>query len=183
MKYRVKFSLVLAFFFAVIGSSAGANNGMKNLINNYENWQFFTDQVMGGVSSGKLALSNEGANKFLRMTGVVSTENNGGFIQFRSSVSGLNNEVSGVSLRVRGNGEKYYVFLRTTGTILPWQYYSAEFISGTDWQDIKLPISDFSKSNFLLRKKISPESIRSVGVVAFGKNYDALVEVSAIAFY
>ena len=45
-------------------------------------WRFFTDQVMGGVSTGQVALlPDEGG--FARMTGTVSTDNNGGFIQMR----------------------------------------------------------------------------------------------------
>ena len=39
-----------------------------------------------GVSEGKLVFANEEGESFAHMTGRVSTENNGGFIQFRTPV-------------------------------------------------------------------------------------------------
>jgi hypothetical protein len=46
-------------------------------------WRFFTDQVMGGVSTGVIAFAQEDGTSFARMTGRVSTANRGGFIQMR----------------------------------------------------------------------------------------------------
>jgi hypothetical protein len=46
-------------------------------------WRFFTDQVMGGVSSGGVDFATEDGHAFARMTGRVSTANRGGFIQMR----------------------------------------------------------------------------------------------------
>ena len=47
-----------------------------------EDWEYISDQVMGGVSVGKVEILND--NKlFLRLSGDVSTKNNGGFIQVR----------------------------------------------------------------------------------------------------
>jgi len=46
-------------------------------------WRFFTDQVMGGMSSGGVAFAQEDGTPFARMTGHVSTANRGGFIQLR----------------------------------------------------------------------------------------------------
>ena len=53
-----------------------SNVSAKNLV--YENnWAYLADTVMGGVSQGGAEFS-AGA---LRLTGQVSTKNNGGFIQ------------------------------------------------------------------------------------------------------
>lgn len=46
-------------------------------------WQGFTDRVMGGRSDMRAGISRESGDSFLRMAGVVSLENNGGFIQAR----------------------------------------------------------------------------------------------------
>ena len=54
-------------------------------------WEFISDQVMGGISSGKLDLINSQEESFIRLSGTVSTENNGGFIQYRSDYK-LDNE-------------------------------------------------------------------------------------------
>lgn len=87
-------------------------------------WAFLADTVMGGVSEGTARIE-DGA---LRLTGTVSTENRGGFIQARTALpEGLPVGTSAVRVRVRGNGERYFVHLRTTRTRLPWQYYQAGF--------------------------------------------------------
>ena len=47
---------------------------MENFKNTPENrWQFFTDQVMGGKSYGKLNFVSENNIKFARMAGNVTT--------------------------------------------------------------------------------------------------------------
>ena len=80
--------------------------------NNSRSWSFFTDGVMGGVSSGKAFLGKSGTDNFVRLEGKVSTANNGGFIQIRHSLTkSLEKDIRGISLKVRGNGEKYYVFI------------------------------------------------------------------------
>ena len=38
-------------------------------------WRFFTDGVMGGVSSGQVTFLKEDGQAYARMTGRVSTEN------------------------------------------------------------------------------------------------------------
>ena len=51
-------------------------------------WRFVTDGVMGGVSKGGLRFGRDpDGTAFARMTGDVSTANNGGFIQFRAGIS------------------------------------------------------------------------------------------------
>ena len=91
-------------------------------------WRFFTDQVMGGVSEGQARIEEIGGERALRLTGTVSTENRGGFIQARLDLDApLAPDAEGIVLRVRGDGQRYYVHLRTSGTMLPWQYYQVPF--------------------------------------------------------
>ena len=52
-----------------------------------ERWEFITDQVMGGVSTGNVSFMTEEGPNYARMTGTVSLQNNGGFIQFRRRVT------------------------------------------------------------------------------------------------
>ena len=49
-----------------------------NLTNQSQHWKFITDQVMGGISTGKVNVENINGIKCYRMTGNVSTKNNGG---------------------------------------------------------------------------------------------------------
>ena len=148
-----------------------------------EDWVYFSDQVMGGSSEGKAKVFFDADEQFIRLQGNVTTANNGGFIQIRTSVSGLKEELNGVSLKIRGNGERYYVFIRTVGTVLPWQYYKADFPSKKEWAEIKLEFNKFVRSSAWLNKKIKPDSIKSIGIVAFGRDHNALIDVAYIQFF
>jgi hypothetical protein len=44
-------------------------------------WEFVSDTVMGGVSSGRILKETISGRKATRLTGNVSLENNGGFVQ------------------------------------------------------------------------------------------------------
>ena len=74
------------------------------------------------------------------------------------------------------------MFLRTTGTILPWQYYKAEFKAVNNWKTVSIPISSFQRSSGFLSKKIKPANIKSIGLVAFGRDFKADLYVSEIGF-
>ena len=68
------------------------------------------DQVMGGVSFGKHDFLNENNKKFIRMTGYVSLENNGGFIQVRRILSKEDKKIeNGIQLELRGNNQIYFI--------------------------------------------------------------------------
>ena len=41
-------------------------------------WKYVSDRVMGGVSEGNVYLEKDGDTSFARLTGDVSTRNNGG---------------------------------------------------------------------------------------------------------
>ncbi len=148
-----------------------------------KNWSFFTDGVMGGVSQGKAFFGSTGSDSFVRLEGEVSTENNGGFIQIRHSLTkSLDNDIRSISLKVRGNGERYYVFIRTSSTLLPWQFYNASFKTSKKWSVVKLKLVDFKPSSSFLRKTIKSSSIKSIGIVAYGRDHQAKVDISEIYF-
>ena len=147
-------------------------------------WQYVSDQVMGGVSNGKVEFKDPHNDSYAVLNGQVSTENNGGFIQIRTRVDrALAAEAKGVYIRARGNNQRYYIHLRTTGTRLPWQYYQASFDVADDWQSFKLPLELFAPSSNWLRNTVKPQSIRSIGIVAFGRDHQASVEVAEIGFF
>ena len=161
----------------------------KMLIDNFnndnqENWEFISDQVMGGVSFGSYEIFNEGNLSFLKLTGFVSLENNGGFIQVRKKIKSLKNiDFKGIKINSRGNDKEYFIHIRTKFTLLPWQYYQGKFFVNSKWQEIKINLSDFKRSGVLLPQYIKPQHILSVALVAFGKKHRVNLEVSEIAFY
>jgi hypothetical protein len=139
---------------------------------------------MGGVSSGRVVFSEEGGQPQARMTGRVSTANRGGFIQMRMELDAPPpDRATGVRLVVRGNGERYFVHLRTGGTILPWQYYQAGFDTTGTWTEVRLPFAAFRPSGGLLRAELRPGSVTSLAVVAFGRDHDADIALREAGFY
>lgn len=140
-----------------------------------QRWDYFSDQVMGGVSEGQVAVTNEG----LRLTGSVSTANNGGFIQARLKTD-LPSGTEALRLRVKGNGERYYVHLRAKGTMLPWRYYQAGFDTNGAWQEVVLPLSQFTAEGGQ-RGGLIADRVKSVAVVAYGADYTADVAVTQIS--
>lgn len=149
-----------------------------------QRWRFFADTVMGGKSEGKLTFDREGDVSFARMTGTVTTENNGGFIQFRTELrSPPPKDAQGIVLAVRGNGSGYFVHVRTKGMLFPWQYYQAPFSTTGAWREVRIPFGAFKRSDESLRVTPATETIRSVGIVAYGKDYEAKVDVREIGFY
>lgn len=177
----------LVVLMALVAPPAGLAEDI--MIENFEmqpetRWRFFTDGVMGGVSTGKVAFLREDGQTHARMTGRVSTENNGGFIQMRMDLSENAPEgAAGVRLVVRGNDQRYFVHLRTTGTVLPWQYYQAGFDVTRDWMEIRLPFDAFARSGRLLRAEPRAESLKSIAVVAYGRDHDAEIDVREVGFY
>lgn len=150
-------------------------------------WEFIADGVMGGVSTGQLTFPRTRGQTWLQLTGSVSTENRGGFIQARYYLQNpLPSTAQSLWLKVRGNDQRYFVHVRTSGTILPWQYYQAGFEVTGQWQTISLPWSEFKPSDglsgSLLRATPLPEAIKSIAIVAFGRDHQAEVEVAEIGY-
>ena len=181
---------VFIFLYITINNSEDAI-GETMIIDNLttesnQRWVFFTDRVMGGVSSGSLKLVEEEGDKFYKMTGDVSTKNNGGFIQFRADLRGLNlneNDYEGLRLLVRGNGENYNIHIRTAMTFMPWQYYSVEFKTSPNWNEIIIPFSNFKRSNFYQPRGFKSKDIATLGIVAYGRDYKADIDLAKIEFY
>ena len=160
---------------------------LKNpkLTNQSQKWNFITDQVMGGISTGKFIVEKVDGVKCYRMTGDVSTKNNGGFIQIRAK---LNPEINskdykGVYVKVYGNEKNYNLHLRTGLTLAPWQYYGYTFATKKNWTKIRAPFEQFKKSNFYQPKSILGQNIKSVGLVAGFEDFKSDICLSEIGFY
>lgn len=180
-----RYNLLAILVFFNLSSGAGAEEMFETFDNDpASRWVFFADTLMGGVSMGDATFDSDASGSFVRLKGEVSTENNGGFIQVRRKLSSkLPDSTKGIRLKVRGNGEVYYVHLRTQGTRLPWQYYQAQFESTGDWIDVQLPLTAFSPSGQFLRNIPHADTITSIGIVAFGKDHTALIDAREVEWY
>ena len=150
-------------------------------------WQYISDRTMGGVSDGEATLQQEGDVFFARLTGKVSTKNNGGFIQLRSTFSFANfqkngKKLKGVRLNVRGNSETYDIFIRTDETQSYSDFYLASFSAGSNWEIIDLPFDKF-KHRYFNNLILEGKNITTFGIVAYGRDYISDVSISKIVFY
>ena len=155
------------------------------LTNQSQQWNFITDQVMGGVSTGKFRVEEVDGVMCYRMTGDVSTKNNGGFIQIRTKLTPEINSknYNGIYVIVYGNEKNYNIHLRSGLTLAPWQYYSYTFTATKNWRKIIAPFEQFKKSNFYQPKSILGQSIKSVGLVAGFDDFKSDICLSEIGFY
>ena len=159
----------------------------KYMIDNLEDekaqWNMFGDDVMGGLSKGKLSELKDNEVSFYRLEGNVSTSNNGGFIQFRTNLDLQGKSYEGIKIKVRGNNNKYYIHVRTTATVFPWDYYDISFEATGEWKQVSLPFSDFKKSRRFLPTKLNSSRIKSIGLVAYGKDFQAELDLANIELY
>lgn len=177
-------SLTAAALIAFATSAWGEGQGMHELATAQSNWEFISDQVMGGVSEGSVVREGSGDETTLRLKGTVSTKNNGGFLQARLELpDGLPASAQGVVLEVRGNSQKYYLHARTRGTVLPWNFYQASYEVSQDWQALRIPFTAFHAEGRLLRKALAPERIKSLAIVAYGRDHEADLSLRAIGYY
>ena len=156
-----------------------------NLTTQFQEWNFISDQVMGGVSSGKFEVEEIESIKCYRLTGIVSTKNNGGFIQIRSKLKPEinSNDYKGIYIKVYGNKKKYSIHLRTGLTLAPWQYYSYTFNSPKNWIEIRATFNEFKKSNFYQPNSIIGQKIKSIGLVAGFDDFKSDVCLGEIGFF
>ena len=166
-------------FLTLLNGGAMANNLIKT-----GQWVYLTDRVMGGISEGTAQFEDQGIDQVIRLSGEVSTANNGGFIQVRSPVLWeAAKGKTGIRLTVKGNGDQYFLHIRSTDTRLPWHYYQHSFQASGAWSEISLPFEDFEKSSSLLRATLGQSKIKTIGIVAYGKDYSADVLVKRLEFY
>ena len=118
---------------------------------NVKEWRIVNDGVMGGISQSSLKLTESGYGLF---AGHISLVNNGGFasIQLDTKIK-LPKEKKFIVLRVKGD-RKYFEF-RLKGSVYQAESYVHRFATSGEWENIKLPISDFYPQ-FRGRKLNSP---------------------------
>ncbi|PIN21436.1 putative dehydrogenase [Handroanthus impetiginosus] len=124
-------------------------------------WGALDDVVMGGVSESTFQIDpnggeNGGATGIFK--GVISTANNGGFTSIRTKNFSVPEDLSaydGLELRIKGDGRRYKLIVRTSGD---WDTvgYTASFDTVKDqWQWVRIP---FSSLRPIFRARTVPDA-------------------------
>ena len=174
------FFLFLSFFCLNLSAMI-----IDNLNDVRAKWSAISDQVMGGISEVNFYEIEENGEKFYRLEGDVSTENNGGFIQFRTKIENhpADKSYEGVRMRIRGNNQEYAVHIRTKYLMLPWQYYQSVFQASDQWTTVEIPFESFKKSNFYQPSSVVSQDIKTIGIVAIGREFRAQIDLASIELY
>lgn len=160
-------------------------------------WSGFTDQVMGGISEGKLLREKIDGRDCNVMKGKVSTYNNGGFIQMATDLSKdpatiLTVDASkwdGVELEVYHDGdedrENFNIHLRNPACTRQFSSYRATFeVEKGKWQHIKVPFSDFKGHGpGAIDTKFDNSTLRRMSIVAIGKPMEVYLGIGKVGFY
>ena len=159
-------------------------------------WEFLSDQAAGGPSGGKIEFVQQDDRSCLHLTGSVSGGAAGqpaagpalasGYIQAalalgpgRRTFDARN--FTGIKLSLKGNGQLYTVHLQTGDTRAPGTFYEATFPTNGTWQQIEIPFARFMPAG--VRIPLNPRALRSVAIVAAGRQFEADIFVDEIGFY
>lgn len=127
----------------------------SDIMNSTSKWRIVNDDVMGGLSSSKARITDEGKIIF---TGNVSLDNNGGFASVRSPIKNYNFEkYSGLEIRIKGDGKIYSISMKET-SYFTGSFYKASFQTLKDeWITIKIPFSSFALYYFGREVRSNPQ--------------------------
>ena len=146
-------------------------------------WRAVTDGVMGGLSTARLQPARVEGRACLRLTGEVSLENQGGFLQASLDLSEAGpldaRGYAGVEIEVYGNGESYNLHLRSADTSVVWQSYRASFIASPNWRTVRLPFDRFQPHR--IERPLDLSNLRRLGVVAIGRRMRADVCIARLS--
>lgn len=144
------------------------------------NWKIVDDAVMGGRSSGRFYINEEGNGVF---EGSISLENNGGFsfLKYRfDAVSTISH--SKIILKVKGDGKSYQFRVKDKSSNS--YSYISNFNSSTGWKTIDINLSDMYPA-FRGRKLNSPNynsgSIEEIAILIGNKKKETFkIEIDSI---
>ncbi len=137
-------------------------------------WGALDDVVMGGVSQSSVQVQPEG----LLFSGIVSTENSGGFASVRSRNFEPPLDLSaysGVEVTVRGDGQRYKFFIRD-GNAWDSVAYAYSFDTTADeWVTVHIPFDQMQpvlRARIVERPPLNPRRIYSFQFMLSKFEYD-----------
>jgi len=154
----------------LMGSSLMADDTPKVLLDfngadAIKEWQTVNDGVMGGVSEGKMKITEK---KTLEFYGTLSLENNGGFASVRTKAKKLGLDKGDTLVaKVRGDGREYALNLYLNKPLMAFSYRAAVQTKKDEWIEVKVPLDKFEATSFGRPVKdagaVKPEEVNALG--------------------
>ena len=89
---------------------------------------------------------------------------------------------SKIKFKAKGNNEKYFIHIKTKGSIFPWVRYLAEFQVSEEWKDFEIEFKDFIRysNKAPKRRKLNSNKINLIGVEASGRDFKMDIDIASI---
>ncbi len=128
-------------------------------------WQTVNDGVMGGVSEGRIKITDK---KTLEFFGTLSLANNGGFASVRTKAKKLGLEKGDTLVaKVRGDGREYSLNLYLNKPLVAFSYRATVQTKQDEWIEVKVPLDKFEATSFGRPVKnagvVDPKEINALG--------------------
>ena len=149
-------------------------------------WRGFSDRVMGGVSDASLNKATVDGKNCMRLTGRVTRESNGGFIQmamyFGSGDAELDGSAyKGIELLVYGNNEDYNVHVRTADCGWYDESYRYTFFAKPEWQQVQIAWADLKANG--VKAPLDSSRINRIAILGWMREFQADISLARIALY
>jgi hypothetical protein len=149
-------------------------------------WRGFSDRVMGGMSNVSLNRDTIAGKNCARLTGTVTRESNGGFIQmalyFGADEAELDGSAySGLELLVYGNNEDYNVHLRTADCGWYDQSYRYTFFAKPEWQRVRIKWSEFEANS--VTAAFNSARINRIAILGWMREFQADIALARLSLY
>jgi len=149
-------------------------------------WRGFSDRVMGGISNAEFDIVEVAGKEALHLTGNVTRESNGGFIQmayyFGNNYLSFNaSEYAGIELLMYGNNEDYNVHVRTQDCRRYDQSYRHTTFVKPEWQTVRIPWTEFTPSG--LSEPLNSAELQRIALVGWMREFEADIALAEMALY
>jgi hypothetical protein len=149
-------------------------------------WRGFSDRVMGGVSDATFGKAIVGGKNSVRLSGRVTRESNGGFIQMAMYFGNRDAELdgsayAGIELQVYGNNEDYNVHVRTADCGWYDDSYRYTFFAKDNWQTVRIPWGDFKPNSVTV--PLNSSLINRISILGWMREFQADIALARIALY
>ena len=117
------------------------------------------------------------------MSGIVTTENNGGFVRLSNRVDIKSNDFQGIKFKAKGNNEAYEIHITLKGIKMPpWSYLSTAFDVTDDWKEYRIEFKDLKSYGFAA-VSMKPKNIRDISFAGYGRDFEVDLAIKEISLF